>query len=1050
MRNISVFFIVYMLLTGTALSAQPIQITGTVTDSGGEPLPGATVVEKNGANNTSTDALGRYTINVPGTATLVFSFIGMKNSEQAVAGRTVIDITLDDETVALDDVMVVAYGTTARERFTGSVAVIKRNTIQRGETSNVSKALEGAAAGVQIASTSGQPGVDAIIRIRGLGSIAAGSAPLLVVDGVPYGGQLSSIVPQDIESFNILKDAAATSMYGARGSNGVVMITTRKSEGKQLRINFEARAGINARSVPAYKVIGNPADYYALTWEAQRNGLVEAGIDAATAGMNASRDLITGVLGYNIYKGVPDTGLIDPVTGKINPAAAGRKWNENWLSDPFKNNLRQEYYLNVSGGGKNTDAYFSAGYVDDKGYIDKSDFRRINVRGKIDQQLGEIFKTGLNVGFTQTNANSPIETTGSSSSNPNLFYFSQVIAPIYPIHKYDLATGQPVMGANGEQEYDFGSNNVEDGAPSNKVRPFAAEKNPLYVLQNDLSHAVRDNLSSRAYVEATLPGGFTFTVNIAYDVFNVNTVSYNNPFSGSGKSTGGTGYRTSQRYEEFNTNQLLNYARIFGKHKINALLGHEVKSDSDLYLSGEKRQYYDPFNPELVNAGTISALTSYTEKYRMESFLSRAEYSYDNKYMLSGSFRRDASSKFYPNRLWGNFWSAGAAWHIKSESFLAGARQLNTLRLRASYGTQGNDAIKGSNLYLDQYKITSDGTYPSPVLNYRGAPDLTWEKSTNLTIGLESRFFSRLTLNVDYFIKETRDMIYDKMLPISMGEPAWMWVNQIDMRNSGWEIEAAADILKTPNVTWTMSANVTTLKNELTKLPADKTDPRGYQSDFWWWKTGGTIYDWYMPLYAGVDEATGKSLWYRNDENGNRQTTDAYANATYYETGKSAFPDFYGGLSTGVTAYGFDLSAHTAFQAGGYAYDSFYATLMQGGYKKGQNWHIDALNRWTPANTHTGVPRLSATDQNVAERSDRFLTDASHLSLKNVTLGYTFPKNLIARAKIRSLRIYVSGDNLWLFSARRGLDPRQFLSGVTREGIYPALRTVTFGVSISF
>ncbi|MDR2450005.1 MAG: SusC/RagA family TonB-linked outer membrane protein, partial [Prevotellaceae bacterium] len=957
MRKIKMFLTGIALTGVRVLSAQDIQITGTVTDGGGEPLPGATVIEKNGVNNTSTDALGRYTINVPGTATLVFSFIGTKNNEQAVTGRTVINVTLDNDAVALDDVMVVAYGTTARERFTGSVAMIKRSTLQRGETSSISKALEGAAAGVQIASTSGQPGVDAIIRIRGLGSIAAGSAPLLVVDGVPYGGLLSSITPQDIESFSILKDAAATSMYGARGSNGVVMITTRKGEGKRLQINFEARAGINARGVPAYEVIDNPAEYYELTWEAQRNGLVESGVDAATAGVNTSRNLIPGVLGYNVYKDVPDTGLVDSITGKINPAAAGRKWNENWLSDPFKNNLRQEYYLNVSGGGKNTDAYFSAGYVDDEGYIDKSDFRRINIRGKIDQRLGEIFKTGLNVGFAQTSANSPIGTTGSSSAS-NIFYFSQIVAPIYPVHKYDLATGQPIMGAGGEQEYDFGAHNVENGAPSNNVRPFAAEQNPLYVLQNDLAHSVRDNLSSRAYVEVTLPGGFTFTVNMAYDVFNVNTVGYSNPFSGSGKSTGGTGYRTSQRYEEFNTNQLLNYARVFGKHKINALLGHEVKSDSDLYLYGEKRQYYDPFNPELVNAGTMSALTSYTEKYRMESFLSRVEYGYDNKYMFSGSFRRDASSKFYPNRLWGNFWSVGAAWHVKSESFLAGVRQLNTLRLRASYGTQGNDAVKGSNLYLDQYDITSDGTYPSPVLTYRGAPDLTWEKSTNLTLGLESKFFSRVTLNVDYFIKETRDMIYDKLLPISVGEPAWVWVNQIDMKNSGWEIEAAVDVLKTLNVTWTVAANITTLKNELTKLPADKTDPRGYQSGNYWWKTGGSIYDWYMPLYAGVDEATGKSLWYRDDEQGNRHTTAEYAEATYYETGKSAFPDFYGGLSTSVTAYGFDLSVQTAFQMGGYAYDSFYATLMQGGNLKGQNWHVDAFNRWTPTNTHTGVPRL--------------------------------------------------------------------------------------------
>ena len=1039
-------FLVCMALTGNVLMAQPVQIKGVVTAAAdGQPLAGTSVMVKGGKAVALTDANGHYTIKAPGDAHLVFSFIGMQRREVAVAGRRVINVQLEDAALALDNVVVVAYGTTTRERFTGSVSVVSGDKLVRGETSNLTKMLEGAVTGVQAASVSGQPGDNAVIHIRGVGSISAGSNPLIVVDGVPYGGSLNAIAPQDIETFNVLKDAAATSMYGARGSNGVLMITTKRGEAGSLRINLDARVGMNSLGVSPYEVLTNPADYYELTWEAQRNSLVEAGADAAEAGRTASHNLIGSVLRYNIYKGIPDTELVGPVTGKINPAAKERKWHDSWLTDPFKNNLRQEYNLNVSSGKENTEAYFSASYVNDKGYIENSDFSRISVRGKIDQKFRDFLKAGLNVAYAQTASNSPMELFGGGY--PNIFLFSQSAAPIYPVYKYDLATGQPIIGTDGAQAYDFGTNNFEDGAPSQKTRAYMPTQNPLYVLQNNDSRFTVDNLSTRTYVEVYLHG-FTFTANLAYDVFNKNFLGYANPVAGDGVWFGGYGTRNSLRNAELNANQLLNYSKEMDKHNIDVLLGHEIKADEEVYLDGSKMQFYDPANPELANAGAMSSLTSYTEKYRLEGFLSRVEYSYDKRYMLSGSFRRDASSKFHPNVRWGSFWSVGAAWRAKAEPFLAGIDRIDNLRLRASYGTQGNDAIAGSNLYMDQYDITSDGQYPSPVFDYRGAPNLTWEKSTNLTLGLESRFFDLVTLNVDYFIKETKDMIYQKPLAFSMGAPKWVWDNQIDMLNRGWEIEVAVDVLRSHSLSWFVRTNVTAMKNELTRLPADKTDPKGYQESAYWRKIGGSLYDFYLKQYAGVDEATGKALWYKNDEHGSRQTTTLYSEADYYETGKSAIPDLFGGLSTDVTAFGLELSVQTAFQLGGYVYDAFYASLMSGGEVAGQNWHVDACKRWTPANTHTGVPRLSAGDRNLSGVSDRFLTSASYFSLKNITLGYNFPKNMIDRLSIRSLRVYMSSDNLWLATARKGLDPRQSFSGATLSGAYSALRTVSFGFSM--
>jgi TonB-linked SusC/RagA family outer membrane protein len=1063
MKKITLILISMVFVAG-ALIAQTVQVSGIVTDAAdGQPLPGVSVVVKGTTATAATDANGRYTISVAGDATLVFTFIGMKSHEEAVAGRATINAALEVEAKRLDDVVVVAYGTTTKERFTGSVAVIKSEKLVKGETSNVTKALEGAVAGVQISSSTGQPGASANIRVRGLGSISAGSSPLIVVDGVPYEGSLNSIAPQDIETFNLLKDAAATSMYGARGSNGVLLITTKKGEAGRVKINFDARAGVNSRGVSAYKVMTNPADYYEFIWEAVRNYYAEYGTGqyAPVAAGWASEELIPDWLGYNIYKGVADADLIDPATGKINPAATERKWNESWLTDPFKNNLRQEYNLNLSGGTENTNAYFSIGYVKDNGYIEKSDFSRFNVRGKIDHKYKDFLKAGLNVAYAQTSSNVPVPSDGGTNYS-NIFFFSQSIAPIYPIYKYDLETGEHILNADGSHAYDFGSGNFANGQPSANTRAYAAEQNPLYVLQNDATRQIADNLSSRAYVEAKFLKDFTFTANVAYDIFNINYNEYTNPTVGNGASYGGIGSRYAQRYAALNTNQLLNYSKEIGKHKIDVLLGHEIKSDELTYLEGTKMQYYDPNNPELANAGSMNSLTSYVEKYRLEGFLSRAEYSFDNKYMLSGSFRRDASSVFHPDVRWGNFWSVGAAWRIKEESFLADIEQIDNLRLRASYGTQGNDDIRDPNtnyvsrmynLYADQYEITSDGTYPAPKLYYRGAPDLTWEKSNNLTVGLETKLFDRVTLNVDYFIKTTKDMVYQKPLATSLGAPSWIYDNQIDMENSGWEIELNVDILKTADIAWSVSANATTLKNKLTKLPSDK-DPKGYQYSNYWRKLDGSIYDWYMPLYAGVDETNGKPLWYvdETDATGNvtgRTTTDSYTAATFYETGKSALPDLYGGLSTDVTAYGFDLSIQTAFQAGGYAYDSFYAALMGGGNSDGQNLHTDAYARWTPENTSTDVPRFSYGDQNANATSDRFLTSASYFSLKNITLGYTFPKSLVKQAGIQALRIYVSGDNLWLKSARQGFDPRQTFSGASYYGNYSALRTISLGLSIT-
>jgi len=1054
MRKLT-FLLACLLLIGVGLvNAQSKTASGKVLSAeDGQPIIGATVMVKGTTTGTITGVDGDFSISMPGNAkVLIISYVGMKSAE--VEAKSSMTIKLEPDAQVIDEVVVTAYGTSTKKAFTGSAKVIKGDKLTKLQSSNVAKSLEGSVAGVQVASSSGQPGSSAAIRIRGLGSISAGQSPLIIVDGVPYEGALNSISTQDIETLNILKDAAANSMYGARGSNGVILITTKKGEKGNTKINFDARYGANSRGVTPYSTIKNDADYYEMTWEAVRNNLVEgSGMSYLTAGNYASNNLISQYLGYNSFAGVADDKLIDPLTGKINQAATTKKWSDNWLKEPFKNGGRQEYNLNVNGGTDNTSAYMSMSYLDDEGYIVNSGFNRLSARVKVDQKLGDNFKAGANISYAKTEMNSPIDEDGGTNYS-NMFMFSQMIAPIYPVHAYDLGTGAAILDATGNHKYDFGSGLIKDGVASSNTRAWAPQQNPLYTQNENINSTTVDNISARAYAELKFLKDFKLTVNMAYDVFNLQYSQFATPLAGDAIGYG-YGYKQASSYAALNSNQLLNYTKKIGLHDINILIGHESKSDDYIYLYGGKKNFYDPYNPEFVNAGTTTDLTSYTTKYKIEGYLSRAEYNYNDRYYLSASFRRDGSSKFAPDVRWGNFWSVGASWRAKEETFLQDVDAITNLKIKSSIGTQGNDAIAGSNLYLDQFDMVSDGVNAAPVFSYRGAKDLTWEKSTNFNAGLELEMFERVRLDADFFIKKTTDMIYQKPLPPSGGSPAWIWDNQIDMKNTGFEFELGVDIVKTKNIKWDVSLNSTFYKNELTRLPADK-DPEGYKAGNYWRQIGGSLYDWHLYEYAGVDEATGKSLWYKDVKSTvdgvevtTKTKTSVYAEATYYEIGKSALPDFYGGLSSNLTAYGFDLSLQTAFSVGGYSYDAVYANLMDGG-EPGTNWSTDIFKRWTPGNTNTDVPRVSSGDQNANATSSRFLTSSSYFSLRNVTLGYTFSKKLTEKFKIDKLRIYAVGDNLWLLTARKGLDPRQSFSGVTAAGTYSALRTMSLGLSVSF
>ena len=1061
-KRLTLFFASLFLCVGAALAQT--KVTGTVlSQEDGEPLIGAAVKVVGTTIGVAADIDGQFSVVLPeGKNQLEISYLGFE--KVIVKAKDGMRISLKPDATSLEEVVVVAYGTQKKSSFTGSAATVKGEKLEKMQVSNLGKALEGAAAGVQITSTNGTPGADAQIRIRGIGSISASQQPLIVVDGVPYEMSLNSIPTQDIETMTILKDAAANSMYGARGSNGVIMITTKSGKTGKVNINFDARYGFNTRGVPTYDVISDAGQYYEMMYESYRNSLVEQ-MGMEEASKYAAEHLIDGNLKYNVFKGVADNQLIDPTTGKINPAATQRKWNDDWNKDPFKHGVRQEYNATLTSGTENTKVFASLGYLKDEGYMKGSGFDRYNGRVKFDQNIGKSIRVGGNIAYSHTD----YKTFGDTQSNySNIFMFSQNIAPIYPIYLYK-EDGSLWLNDNGERQYDWGTQ---------YTRPYGAEQNPLAAAEANVQRNERDNVSSRGYFEWTFLNDFKFTANVAYDVYNGWYTELMTPIGGDALSVGGRGYKEVYRKGALNVNQLIDWNHTFaGDHDVHVLLGHENKNDKYRYFYGEMTQFSDPTNPEFANAAQYQDMTSYSWEYALEGYFLKGEYNYADKYYLTASIRRDGSSRFHKDNRWGTFWAVGGSWRLNEEEFMKDVKWLNSLKLKVSYGTQGNDHLLDEDgldlihVYSDLYKVNRVDGAAAFSKWLRGNPNVTWEKSRNFNAGFEAQLWNRLNIGFDFFIKETRDMLYQSPLAASEGKPSYIWRNEMNMKNTGFEIELSGDIIKNNTLTWNASLNLTHYKNELTKLPDSKPAsefPNGYQAGRYWRKLGGSLYDWYRYEYVGVDPETGKPQYnhytYETDADGNVvrdadgneiiksiEKVNTASEATLRQTGKSAIPDLTGGLSTTVTAYGFDLTVSTAFQLGGWAWDAQYASLMNAG-DKGENFHKDMLNRWTATNTATNIPALNYSDQNagIDSSSDYFLTKGNYFSLRNVTLGYTLPKQWLTRAGISNVRVYLTGDNIWLKSKRKGFDPRYSFSGYNQYAGYSALSSYSVGVNVAF
>lgn len=1067
MKKVKLFFVALALMVASLASAQTLRVTGAISDAAtGEGIPFVAVQVKGTMVGASADADGHYEISASSNSTLVFQSVGYKTVEVAVAGKAVVNVTMEVDSEYLDETIVVAYGTATRSSFTGSAAVVKSDAIKSHVSTSVTSALAGTTPGVQILSSNGDPasGGSNTIRIRGIGSMSASNSPLIVVDGMPYDGAISDINPNDVESMSVLKDAAAAAIYGSRGANGVVLITTKKAEGEAV-VRFDAKWGSNSRLIPQYDVISDPAQYYETHFRRMYNSQFYAGKTVTEAYEYANNNLFNennGGLGYLIYT-VPQGENLIGSNFKINPNAKLGYSNgtnyytaDNWYNEVFHNSFRQEYNVSASGSSGRFNYYASFGYLNDGGIVENSGYQRYTGRVNVDYQAKKWAKIQTSVNFSHSDSQvaSYSSTYGSSG---NIFYVTNMMAPIYPLYVRD-AEGN-IMYENGKPVYDSGQTGMKRAAfVGNAVRDNAWNSTKSYA----------DVVTAKGGIVLTPVKGLSLTANLGVTSDNTRTSELASVFAGN-TADDGVAYVSHSRMFTVNNQYLANYKTDFGgsKHNFDILAGYERYSYMGQGLSGQNDHLFDPFIDELNNAdGTDKKkVSSSTSKYLTMGILSRLQYDYDGKYFVSGSYRRDASSRFAPGHRWGNFGSASLAWLASKEEFLANVEWIDFLKVRASYGVQGNDNLGSYYPYMDQYthSYNPNTNEYSVTLSYKGNEELTWESSHAIDAGVDFELFGgKLTGTVDWFHRTTSNLLYSKDVPLSSGNPTgYMPVNVGSILNTGVEVTLGGNIINTKNVRWDWNINGTSYVNKI--LALDPTvEEEGIKGSYRIYKVGGSLYEAYVRKFAGVDPETGKGLYYyevKDDDGkptGEIKTTDVFSKASQFECG-SILPKLFGGFGTSLKAYGFDFAVQLSFQLGGRYYDGTYQALMITDGGVGSAYHKDLLKAWSPENKNSNIPRLDG-DASVSQTAvDNFFVSSDYLSLNNVTLGYTLPEKLTKKIAISNLRFYVAGENLGVLTARKGIDPRYSmgLGGMTsgsglNSGAYSAMRNITGGVTFTF
>lgn len=1019
--RIKILLAILISLCYQPLLAQNKEIKGIVTSAeDGEPLIGATIsVKGNEAQGVVTDIEGKYILQIPNSdCTLVVAYLGMKTQELKAPSSGILNISLEAESMNLDEVVVTGYGNFSKSSFTGSANTLRADMMKNVPVMTVEQKLQGMTTGVNITSSSGQPGANQSIRIRGMGSFNASQEPLFVIDGVPVtsgslstGGAdaaymnnsktniMSTLNPSDIENITVIKDAAAASLYGSRAANGVILITTKQGKAGRTQVSLNIAGGFSDTAVDFRPTLSGDQRY-----ELLYEGLYNYALDKQ---MKSPSEYAGQEIGKYAY--VPELGYTD------------------WRKELLRTAIHQNYEASVSGGNERTTFYASLGYNSQEGLAKNSSLDRYSARLNMSQKVGKYGEVGANVMFTQMNQEMNEER--GSSINPFLDV-AMLMNPSMTVRDKD--------------------GNYVGAYPGTTL-------NPLRDILTDYNRTRMTRMFSTGYASIEPLKGLKLKETLSYDYTIQKDSRYFNPLSAAGPKSGSDA-QTSKGFIEYGkliSSTSLNYVHTFNyKHHLDVLAAYEIESYQTDKASGERSRL--PSNSNLVepdNASVLNSFISSTQAYRMLSYLSRLNYDYDDRYYIAGSFRRDGSSRLSPKNRWGNFWSVSGMWHLSNESFMKPIKHiLSDVKIRASYGVNGNQpgslyGYMGLYTYGQSY-MGGFGSYESSLAN----PNLKWEKNYNLNIGLDLAFLSRIFLSIEYYNRDTKDLLYS--LPISATTGFTNYLSNVgQLNNKGVELELRTINFATPHFNWSTVLNLSHNSNKIISLNGQLE--QSIEGTWFIHKVGLPYHTFYVKEFAGVDPQNGDALYYTNTQNADgsysKEITNDISKAQAIPY-KSVNPKISGGLTNILNYKQLDLSFTLTYSLGGYSFDKL-GTYIENGttniYTSKYNLPAYAMDRWQKPGDQTDVPRFvynqSASDNN----SSRYIHSTDHLRLKNLTLGYTLPREWTRKVMVNKARFYFSGSNLLTWAKWKQYDPETPVNGeVFCEA--PPMRTFSFGVQLTF
>lgn len=987
------FLLGFMLMSAfllTDLQAQDRTVSGTVTSAvDGSSLPGVNVVVKGTTAGTVTDIDGNYRLAVPSEgAVLVFSFIGLATEEVEVGTRSVVDIQMSADVKQLSEVVVVGYGSSLKKELTGSIATISADQIEKLPTLSPDQALQGLTSGVFVSSQSGAPGGAINIRVRGQTSINASNAPLYVVDGIvvqsgditqnTFGGSdqnaLNSLNPQDIESIEVLKDAASTAIYGARAANGVVLITTKRGQPGKAKFDFKAWTGF-----------GEPTKTYNPLSSAEQIAIEREGFLNDNPGAIAPSDEDLG------WDGTTDTDWIDLV---------------------FRTSRISEYQASASGGTEKVKYYISGNYRDEEGFMLGGSFDRYSLRANTDYKATDKLDIGSSINFTRT-----FQQVAANDNNIYGIYSAAILTPSY----------RAVRDENGE---------FVDALPSFNTNPVRAAER----LRQDISIF---RFLGNVYANYNILEGLDFRTDFSYD-WNYVREDENVPSNtAQGRAQNGTGNYTTRDIGTWLIEPTLRYNKTFGgSHKFSGVLGLTWQNRQDFNGFVTAAGWARPTLTYITDAANFTGGNSLRRDYSFNSIFGRVNYAYDEKYLASVSVRRDGSSRFGPDKKFGTFWAVSGGWNFSEEDFFdVGFIEFG--KIRGSYGVTGNDRI-GEFQYVGAF--TGGANYldrPASSPDRLENPELQWEETTSIDLGIELALFAnRVNINAGVFKQNTTALLFEEPVPWTTGF-ANFDSNVGEVENKGIELDLTTVNVDVGGFQWKSTFNISWLQNKVVSLVNPEPIRAGFASAV---LEGEPLNTFYGLKFLGVDPATGESVY--DDLDG-----DGLIGGDDYQVIGDHSPNYLGGFTNSLTYKGVSLDVFFQFIEGVDVYNLTQSFNSNVSAPWGLNEAV--LRRWQKPGDVTDIPRASQTTSiDFGEDNSRWLSDGSYLRLKNVTLAYNLPTDLLSKIKLRSVRVYVQGQNLLTFTNYEGPDPEVSTFGATATALgtdfltFPQQKMYTFGINI--